>query len=118
MISCHILFLRTNCKRITTNDRNITDMKAYIIKPSKLRALPLSYKEKKSRSRSRCGWHVFVSNFFADYKLLEPDRQTELLIGYSVREDNIDLMSIDSILTPPEQAPPNVYEVIKLAAMH
>ena len=93
-------------------------MKAYIIKPSKLRALPLSYKEKKSRSRSSCGWHVFVSNFFADYKMLEPDHQTKLLIGYSVREDNIDLMSIDSILTPPEQAPPNVYEVIKLAAMH
>ena len=93
-------------------------MKAYIIEPSKLHALPLTYKEKKNKSRSRCGWHAFVSMFFADYKMLPAEHQIELLIACSIREDNDDIISIDSILTPPEQALPNVYEVVKLTAMH
>ena len=61
----------------------------------------------------------FLSMFFVDFKTLSPDTKSELLVAHAVREDDeIDLISIDSTLTPPDRVPPSVHEVIHLAARH
>lgn len=75
--------------------------------------------KKKNRGRNRCGYGVFLSMFFVDFKTLSPDTKSELLVAHAVREDDeIDLISIDSTLTPPDRVPPSVHEVIRLAARH
>ena len=59
--------------------------------------LPLSTKEKYSTSRSRLGYHVFISWYFGEFKALSEESRREIVAEFV--ED--DVQSLDSIATPP-----------------
>ena len=59
--------------------------------------LPLSTKEKYSTSRSRLGYHVFISWYFGEFKALSEESKREIVAEFV--ED--DVQSLDSIATPP-----------------
>ena len=59
--------------------------------------LPLSTKEKCSTSRSRLGYHVFLSWYFGELKALSEESRREI-VGHFVEDD---AQSLDSIATPP-----------------
>ena len=59
--------------------------------------LPLSTKEKYSTSRSRLGYHVFISRYFGEFKALCEESRREIVAEFV--ED--DVQSLDSIATPP-----------------
>ena len=71
---------------------------------NKIINLPVSSKERAHHSRSRKGYHVFLSWYFGKYNLLsEEDKHTmfsssnPLIMGNSEDDD-----SIDSASTPPQ----------------
>ena len=74
--------------------------------------LPLTEKERNHRSRSRYGYHVFLSFFFLKYGELDLQEKEEFLTAAGVWERS-GYESEDSVITPPM---PNHIHVMKAAS--
>ena len=61
--------------------------------------LPLSTKEKSSKSRTRLGYHVFLSWYFGEFNALSEESKRFIVSEFV--EDDED--SLDSTITPPIQ---------------
>ena len=76
--------------------------------------LAVNKKEKFHRSRSRLGYHVFVSRFFCEFNSLNPIDKENVLVSYGVWQDSSDV-SVDSCQTP---RTPRVFEISLAAARY
>lgn len=87
-----------------------------------IETLPLSQRERDHRSRTRLGFHVFVSRFFADFKTLQDEEKWErvsTLMGVRRhREDIIEIHSDESVdSSDSDESTIPVYQVMRLACI-
>ena len=82
--------------------------------PNDVLKYPITKKELAHSSRSRIGYHVFLSHFFFDFYSLSGAEKGDVLATSNVWED-ADAQSCDSVLTP---RTPAVSEVMRAASWH
>ena len=70
--------------------------------------LPLSTKEEVHQSRKRIGYHVYLSNFFKQFSLLDDEEKEDVLVNYRIWPEPAEDESINSILTPRMAQVPDV----------
>ena len=80
--------------------------------PHRIVNLPRSKKELENSSRSRKGYHTYVSHFFSDFKLLSKEQQETVLVDRGIWDESDDL-SVDSVMTPRTV---KSYEILKAAS--
>lgn len=78
-----------------------------------IRYLPLSTHEVQHKSRSRKGYHVYLSNYFLQFSSLSYEQKNEVMMEHGVWLRPLDDDSIDSVMTPQT---PMSYEVMKAAS--
>ena len=94
--------------------------------------MPYNFKERAHRSRTRLGFHVYLSLYIAELRVLPKSVQLELVKGRELRVANlldltldvgsevIDLYDsdVDSTDTPVEQKPIRGFELMRVAGSH
>ena len=100
--------------------------------PAEIFNLPYNFKERAHRSRTRLGFHVYLSWYIAELRVLPKSAQLELVKGRELRVANlldltldvgsevIDLYDsdVDSTDTPVEQKPIKGFELMRVAGSH
>ena len=79
---------------------------------NEIQHLPLSTKEEYHRSRKRIEYHIYLSNFFKQFTLLNDEKKGEELVKLGIWSKSPEDESIDSILTRRQV---QVHDIIKVA---
>ena len=100
--------------------------------PAEIFNLPYNFKERAHRSRTRLGFHVYLSWYIPEFRVLPKNAQLELVKGRELRVANLvdltvnvgpevielDDSSFDSTDTPEEQKPIKGFELMRVAGFH